>query len=79
MTMNLTGMCWEMMHFILKMHRIWLKVLESVYHEDPECQQYILNNRNKIENIYSWNNIVEQYTDHFLDIVNKKRVKLSTD
>ena len=42
-------------------------LLETRYNED-RFQSMLLENREKIENIYDWEIIVEQYAKHFTDI-----------
>ncbi|MBD0278125.1 MAG: DUF1972 domain-containing protein [Flavisolibacter sp.] len=44
------------------------KHLVQADYTDKSCREMIRNNRRKIADIYSWERIIEQYTNHFLEI-----------
>ncbi|PWG78719.1 DUF1972 domain-containing protein [Pararcticibacter amylolyticus] len=44
------------------------KVLTSIFKQDLFCKEMILNNTNKIHNVYNWDIIVQQYADHLQSI-----------
>ena len=48
--------------------------LQEVRKTDERYQPFISENRRKIEEIYSWDKIVDQYANHFEVIENMSRV-----
>jgi hypothetical protein len=44
------------------------------YFEKP-CQLMLTNNKNKIRETYDWDLIVDQYSNHFIEINNSKITK----
>jgi glycosyltransferase involved in cell wall biosynthesis len=53
--------------------------IRQVNYQDPVNGQKILNNRNKIQHIYSWDKIIDQYAEHFSEIgksIAKKNVNV---
>ena len=48
------------------------KQMQTVDKSDEKYQNYISENRRKIDDIYRWDRIIDQYAEHFEDIYNKK-------